>query len=181
MAKTKTDAGKSKPKKKAKSAGKGSGVTIKGKARKSKSGKAQNGFDALAKLAEHPIVSDLIAIGATAAVAAIASGMSSKSGKSSGKAVKDAGKAAAAAIGARLMSEFKAVKDSAAEAKAKESKAKGAAGVALGLQFKRSRIDRRAAFGLDRHPRARREPVGGRHRGNHRAARALGIRRIGKD
>jgi len=77
--------------------------------------------NAIARLAEHPIVSDLIAIGATAAVTAIAAGMSSKSGKTSGKAVKDAGKAAAAAIGARLMTEFQAVKDSAAEAKKKKA------------------------------------------------------------
>ncbi len=93
------------------------------KAKKSKAGKAQSSFDAVAKLAEHPIVADLIAIGATAAVTAIAAGMSSKSGKTSGKAVKDAGKAAAAAIGARLMTEFQAVKDSAADAKAKTAKA----------------------------------------------------------
>ena len=56
-------------------------------------------------------------------MAAIAAGMASKSGKTSGKTVKDAGKAAAAAIGARLMTEFQAVKDSAAEAKAKGAKA----------------------------------------------------------
>lgn len=111
MAKNKILARKSKTRKKA-----SSGAP---KIKKSKSSKAQTGFDAIAKLAEHPIVSDLIAIGATAAVAAIAAGMSSKSGKTSGKAVKDAGKAAAAAIGARLMTEFKAVKDSAADAKSK--------------------------------------------------------------
>jgi len=119
MAKNKTVASKAKPKKKA-SAAKRSGVaTVKAKVKKGKSSKAQTGYDALARLAEHPIVADLIAIGATAAVTAIAAGMSSKSGKTSGKAVKDAGKAAAAAIGARLMTEFKAVKDSAADAKSK--------------------------------------------------------------
>ena len=117
MAKNKTLASKSKPKKKAKPVG----ATAKVKAKKGKSTKSQTGFDALARLAEHPIVADLIAIGATAAVAAIAVGMSSKSGKTSGKAVKDAGKAAATAIGARLMTEFQAVKDSAAEAKKKKA------------------------------------------------------------
>ena len=96
-------------------------LASKTKTKKGKSSKVQSGYDAIAKLAEHPIVSDLIAIGATAAVAAIAAGMSSKSGKTSGKAVKDAGKAAAAAIGARLMTEFQAVKDSAAEAKKKKA------------------------------------------------------------
>ncbi len=96
------------------------------KTKKAKTGKAQSSFDAVAKLAEHPIVADLIAIGATAAVTAIAAGMSSKSGKTSSKAVKDAGKAAAAAIGARLMTEFQAVKESAAAAKAKNANPKKA-------------------------------------------------------
>ena len=102
------------------------GVTIKVKAGKSKSGKSGKGFDALSRFAENPIVADLIAIGATAAVTAIAAGMSSKSTKTSGNAVKDAGKAAAAAIGARLMTEFQAVKTSAAAAKAKQTKPKKA-------------------------------------------------------
>ena len=122
MAKNKTIASKSKAKKK----GKATGATVKIKTKKAKSSRAQTGYDALAKLAEHPIVSDLIAIGATAAVTAIAAGMSCKSGKTSGKAVKDAGKAAAAAIGARLMTEFQAVKESAAAAKAKDAKPKKA-------------------------------------------------------
>ena len=117
----KSDSTKPKAKKKSGKA-KSSGVTIKVKAGKSKSAKSNKGYDALARLAENPIVADLIAIGATAAVTAIAAGMSSKSGKTSGNAVKQAGRAAAAAIGARLMTEYQAVKDSAAEAKAKEAK-----------------------------------------------------------
>ncbi len=68
-----------------------------------------SGMDALAKLADHPLVTDLLAIGAMAAVAAIAEhGVAKKSGSSSDgsrKAVKAAGKAAAAAIGQRLMKE----------------------------------------------------------------------------
>jgi hypothetical protein len=116
MAKNKTVGSKAKTKKKA-----AGGAP---KAKKPKIGKVQSSYDALAKLAEHPIVADLIAIGATAAVTAIATGMTSKSGKTSGKAVKDAGKAAAAAIGARLMSEFQAVKDSAAAANAKPRSAR---------------------------------------------------------
>ncbi len=116
MAKNKTIAAKAK--KKSGEGGK--------KAKKSKAGKAETAFDAVTKLAEHPIVADLIAIGATAAVTAIAAGMSSKSGRTSNKVVKDAGKAAAAAIGARLMSEYQAVKDSAAAAKAKDANPKKA-------------------------------------------------------
>lgn len=82
------------------------------------SSKAGNAADALLKLAEHPLVADLIAVGATAAVAAIVkskSGPASKSGST--RAVKDAGKAAAAAIGARLVGEFKAVKSASKSAK----------------------------------------------------------------
>lgn len=65
-------------------------------------------IDALAKLADHPLVTDLLAVGAMAAVAAIAEhGVAQKNGRVEGsrKAVKAAGKAAAAAIGARLMKE----------------------------------------------------------------------------
>ncbi|MEO8617815.1 MAG: hypothetical protein ABI412_00460 [Sphingomicrobium sp.] len=107
-----------KAKKKAKAPKDGVKITVKakskGKAKDSKKGNAN--VDALARLAEHPIVSDLIAVGASAAVAAIAQGISSKSGKTNSRAVKDAGKAAATAIGLRLVQEFKAVRDSAAEA-----------------------------------------------------------------
>lgn len=72
-------------------------------------GKHHGGLDALAKLAEHPLVGDLLAVGALAAVAAIAeSGKSGSAGAKSATAAKAAGKAAAAAIGARLMKEFTA-------------------------------------------------------------------------
>jgi len=75
-----------------------------------KTKKTNSSFDALAKLADHPLITDLLAVGAMAAVAAIADrGIAAKTGKSptesSRKAVKAAGKAAAAAIGARLMKE----------------------------------------------------------------------------
>ena len=82
-------------------------------AAKKKAGKksSSNAADALWKLADHPLVSEIIAIGATAAVAAIAQQGLTKSKKGgSTKAVKEAGKAAAAAIGARLISEFAEVK-----------------------------------------------------------------------
>ena len=74
--------------------------------KKKSGGKSKGAADALWKLAEHPLVGELLAVGATAAVAAIAEqGISGKK-KASSKAVKAAGKAAAAAIGARLISEF---------------------------------------------------------------------------
>ena len=69
-----------------------------------------SGVETLTKLADHPLVHDLLAVGAMAAVAAIAErGVAGKQGLTSGdgsrKAVKAAGKAAAAAIGARLLKE----------------------------------------------------------------------------
>jgi hypothetical protein len=77
------------------------------KAKKAKgAGKHGSGLESLAKLAEHPLVGDLIAIGALAAVAAIAeSGKDDPAKVKSTNAVKAAGKAAAAAIGARLLKE----------------------------------------------------------------------------
>ena len=80
------------------------------KADKKKAKGNANGVDAIFKLADHPLVTDLLAVGAMAAVAAIAEyGVASKTGAvaadSSRKAVKAAGKAAAAAIGARLLKE----------------------------------------------------------------------------
>ncbi|MFL6748392.1 MAG: hypothetical protein ACJ8E6_06850 [Sphingomicrobium sp.] len=75
---------------------------------KKKGGKKSKGnaADTLWKLAEHPLVGELLAIGATAAVAAIAEGGSGNKKLGSSKTVQAAGKAAAAAIGARLISEF---------------------------------------------------------------------------
>jgi hypothetical protein len=93
--------------KKAKKA-KGPDTKAKGEKKARKPG-SRSGMDALAKLADHPLVTDLLAIGAMAAVAAIAEhGVAKKNGSSSDgsrKAVKAAGKAAAAAIGQRLMKE----------------------------------------------------------------------------
>ena len=90
---------------------------------KAKKGKARDGFDTLKKLADHPLVADLLAVGAMPAVAAIAEqGFSGKGkGKTSGssRAVKDAGKAAAAAIGKRLITEFEEVKKAAKPTTAK--------------------------------------------------------------
>jgi len=83
----------------------------KGGARRERGG--DGGFD-VAKLIEHPLVADLLAVGAMAAVAAIADhNVKSRTGEldeQSSGAVKAAGKAAAAAIGRRLMSEVNAVR-----------------------------------------------------------------------
>lgn len=116
MAKAKT-ASAEKKKKPAKAKAKTGAKKVAKKAAKKESA-ARKGYEALAKLAEHPLVIDLIAIGATAAVAALAGrGAGGKTGakaRSSTNVVKAAGQAAAAAVGKRLMTEYKAVKDVAA-------------------------------------------------------------------
>lgn len=116
MAKAKT-AGASKAKKKSAKADKAAPA----KAKVKSGGKSRgNAADALRRLADHPLVSELIAIGATAAVAAIAQqGLGKGKKNSNSKAVKEAGKAAAAAIGARLITEFAEEKT---ERKAKSAK-----------------------------------------------------------
>ena len=78
--------------------------------------------DALFKLIESPLVADLLAVGATAALAAIAESRFSRRddvGRKSSKALKAAAKAAAAAMGRRLSTEVDEIR--------KASKAKGAA------------------------------------------------------
>lgn len=71
------------------------------------------GFD-ITRLIDHPLVADLLAVGAMAAVAAIADhNVKTRTGEAesgSSRAVKAAGKAAAAAIGKRLMTEVDAVR-----------------------------------------------------------------------
>ena len=78
--------------------------------------------DALFKLIESPLVADLLAVGATAALAAIAESRFSRRedvGRKSSKTLKAAAKAAAAAMGRRLSTEVEEIR--------KASKAKGAA------------------------------------------------------
>lgn len=65
--------------------------------------------DALIKLLQSPLVIDLLAVGATAALAAITEHRSSRAEGAAGnskKALKAAGKAAATAVGRRLANEF---------------------------------------------------------------------------
>ncbi|MES2119262.1 MAG: hypothetical protein V4513_01630 [Pseudomonadota bacterium] len=74
--------------------------------------------DAFIKMLQSPLVADLVAVAATAALAALAEhGFSSRgasdgkvAGKRAGKAVKEAGKAAAAAVGRRLTNEIDEIK-----------------------------------------------------------------------
>ncbi len=80
-----------------------------------KASKKNDGFDGLAKLVDHPLVADLLAAGAIAAVTAIAQHQMGK-GASSSKMVKSVGKAAATAMGLRLMGDLTAVGGAAADA-----------------------------------------------------------------
>lgn len=98
-----------------KSAGKPSSAKTKPRTTKPKAARAEaSGFDGLARLIDHPLVADLLAVGAMAAVAAIADhNVKTRTGEAepgSSKVVKAAGKAAASAIGRRLMTEVKEVK-----------------------------------------------------------------------
>ena len=74
-----------------------------------------NAGDAFIKLLQSPLVADLLAVAATAALAALAEHGFNSSGATGGrkrasKAVKEAGKAAASAIGRRLTNEFDEIK-----------------------------------------------------------------------
>ena len=78
--------------------------------------------EAFVKLLQSPLVAELVAVAATAALASLAEhGFSSRDGSSTGKragrAVKAAGKAAAAAVGRRLGTEMDEIRKAAKGAK----------------------------------------------------------------
>jgi hypothetical protein len=84
------------------------------------SGRQSGGFDAsdaFIKLLQSPLVAELVAVAATAALASLAEhGFTSSDAsrrKRAGKAVKEAGKAAAAAVGRRLSNELEEIKKAA--------------------------------------------------------------------
>ena len=78
--------------------------------------------DAFIKLLQSPLAAELVAVAATAALAALAEhGFTSADGsrgKRAGKAVKEAGKAAAAAVGRRLGNEIDEIRAASKAAKA---------------------------------------------------------------
>ncbi len=87
------------------------------KSAKKTNSKTRDGFDGLAKLIDHPLVADLLAAGAIAAVAAIAEHQVNKGkGQTSSKMVKSVGKAAAAAMGKKLFGDIGAITSAAADA-----------------------------------------------------------------
>jgi hypothetical protein len=78
------------------------------------SGSSIDPVDALIKLLQSPLVIDLLAVGATAALAAITENRSSRAQGvvgNSKKTLKAAGKAAAAAVGRRLATEIDEIRD----------------------------------------------------------------------
>ena len=89
--------------------------------------------DALIKLLQSPLVIDLLAVGATAALAAITEHRSSRAQgamdpRGSKKALKAAGKAAATAVGRRIANEFDEIRTASKKARESEdSKADAAA------------------------------------------------------
>ena len=119
MAKAKTTKKAAPKAKKAAKPKSGPSKTAKIRAKASDAG--HKGYEALAKLADHPLVADLLAVGAMAAVAAIAGdkGKLGASARVTSKSVKDAGKAAATAIGQRLLDEYKGIKKTAKKSAAK--------------------------------------------------------------
>jgi hypothetical protein len=79
------------------------------------SGSQESMGDAFVKLLQSPLVAELVAVAATAALASLAEqgftgGGDASRGKRAGKAVKAAGKAAAAAVGRRLGSEIEEIR-----------------------------------------------------------------------
>ena len=90
-----------------------------GKSKRSQSGSSSSSserldpVDSLIKLLQSPLVIDLLAVGATAALAAITEHRSSRAQGAMGnskKALKEAGKAAANAIGRRMATEFEEIR-----------------------------------------------------------------------
>lgn len=103
---------------------KGDGKTGSAIARTSPSGGGSGSRDrfdageAFIKLLQSPLVAELVAVAATAALAALAehgftSGGEGARGKRAGRAVKEAGKAAAAAVGRRLGTEIDEIRKAA--------------------------------------------------------------------
>ena len=85
--------------------------------------KSVDAGEALIKLLQSPLVADLLAVAATAALATLAEqgftsrGSSDSRGRRAGKAVKEAGKAAASAIGRRLGTEIDEIRKASKGAK----------------------------------------------------------------
>jgi hypothetical protein len=102
---------------------KGKKTTGAGKPRRSKSQQpSQGAADAIAGLLESPLVADVLAAGAAAALASFTHhSLSRKAEGGSKQALKDAAKAAASAMGTRLAAEFDEIIKAAEESRSEEA------------------------------------------------------------
>lgn len=110
-ARASTGTGK-KSEKKSRSSTSGSRRSVAVRSRPQSEGTQSDIIDALIKLLQSPLVIDLLAVGATAALAAITESRSSRTENvvgNSKKTLKAAGKAAASAVGRRLQNEFEEI------------------------------------------------------------------------
>ena len=113
-ASAKADSGGKKVARRASSSSGGSGTNS--RSRSQSEGAQSDMVDALIKLLQSPLVIDLLAVGATAALAAITESRTSSrtqgamDSRGSRKVLKAAGKAAAAAVGRRIATEFDEIK-----------------------------------------------------------------------
>ena len=121
--------GKKTQRKKA-SSGSSSGRSVAVRSQSKSEGTQADVVDALIKLLQSPLVIDLLAVGATAALAAITETRSSRAQGAVGnskKTLKAAGKAAAAAVGRRIQNEFEEI-TAASKRSDEERKTRAAAG-----------------------------------------------------
>jgi hypothetical protein len=128
----KTDSGGKKSARKSTSSRTGRALATSGGSRSGSrsQGEQTDIVDALIKLLQSPLVIDLLAVGATAALAAITETRSSRAQGMVGnskKTLRSAGKAAAAAVGRRLATEFDEIREASKRA-GDERKAGGASG-----------------------------------------------------
>lgn len=92
------------------------------KAKASRDSEGMGAADALVGLLESPLVAEVIAAGAAAALATITQqALTKRSAGSTKSALKEAAKAAAAAMGARLATEFDEIMKTAKESRAGEA------------------------------------------------------------
>lgn len=126
----KAGSGGKKTQRKKASPGSSSGRSVAVRSQSRSEGTQTDIVDALIKLLQSPLVIDLLAVGATAALAAITETRSSRTQGavgSSKKSLKAAGKAAAAAVGRRIQNEFEEITAASKRSDA-ERKARAGAG-----------------------------------------------------
>ena len=126
----KASSGGKKTQRKKASSGSSSGRSVAVRSQPKSEGTQADVVDALIKLLQSPLVIDLLAVGATAALAAITETRSSRTQGAVGnskKTLKAAGKAAAAAVGRRIQNEFEEI-TAASKRSEEERKTKAGAG-----------------------------------------------------